>query len=163
MVSVRGELLMIAMLGACTPDATASTPQAIVGGIPSAPSAFPATGMLVVRDGLMCTATLIAPDVALTAAHCLRPPTFVGFGFTLDTDETDGTAEVVPVTIYHRHPGFDPSAEKFLDLGIRNDIGIVLLARPVVDVVPEQIDRPATGAATGTAASSRCAATAGSS
>ena len=148
MLSVRGSILAVALLvlgAACAVEASASAHSAIVGGDPSAPSEFPATGMLVVRDGLMCTATLIAPDVALTAAHCLRPPRYGGFGFTLDTDEADGTADVIPVAIYHQHPAFDDSVDKFLDLGIRNDIGIIILSRPIPEVVPEQIDRPGSG------------------
>jgi len=146
MLSARGSVLTLAILtGGCAVDPTATVSHAIVGGAPSDPDEFPATGMLVVRDSLMCTATLIAPDVALTAAHCLRPPRFGGFGFTLDTDDSDGTGEVIPVLIYHQHPEFDDSVDKFLDLGARNDIGVVILARPILDVVPEQIDRPASG------------------
>lgn len=146
MHAAHGSLLMLAILAsACTVDATATVPQAIIGGTPSVPSAFPATGMLVVQDGLRCTATLIAPDVALTAAHCLRPPQFGGFGFTLDTDDSDGIADVIPVAIYHQHPEFDDSVDKFVDLGTRNDIGVVILARPILGIMPEQIDRPASG------------------
>jgi uncharacterized protein (TIGR03382 family) len=146
MLASRGFLLTIAILAsACAVDATATVSHAIVGGAPSEPSEFPATGMLVVQAGLMCTATLIAPDVALTAAHCLRPPRFGGFGFTLDTDDSDGAVDVIPVLIYHQHPGFDDDVDKFVDLGIRNDIGIAILSRPILDVVPEQIDRPESG------------------
>jgi hypothetical protein len=146
MLASRGFLLTIAILAsACTVDATATVSHSIVGGAPSEPSEFPATGMLVVQDSLVCTATLIAPDVALTAAHCLRPPRFGGFGFTLDTDDSDGTAGVIPVSIYHQHPEFDDSVDKFVGLGKRNDIGIIILSRPILDVVPEQIDVPASG------------------
>jgi hypothetical protein len=146
MRSPHGSVLTIAILaGACSVQATATVSGAIIGGAPSEPSEFPATGMLVVKDGLMCTATLIAPDVALTAAHCLEPPRFGGFGFTLDTDESDGTVDVIPVAIYHRHPAFDDSVDKFLDLGSRNDIGLIILSRPILDVVPEQIDRSGSG------------------
>ena len=150
MLVARASLLTLAMFAsACSVDATATRSSAIVGGAPSEPSAFPATGMLVVQSGpqsgLMCTATLIAPDVALTAAHCLKPPRFGGFGFTLDPDASDGTAEVVPVLLYHQHPAFDDSVDKFLDLGARNDIGIIILSRPILDVMPEQIDRSASG------------------
>jgi protease YdgD len=141
-MDARGSLLTIAILAsACAADATSTVSHQIVGGAPSEPSAFPATGMLVVREGLMCTATLIAPDVALTAAHCLRPPRFGGFGFTLDVDDSDGAADVIPVLLTHQHPDFDDSVDKFVDLGVRNDIGIAILARPVQGVVPAQIDQ----------------------
>lgn len=146
MRSARGSVLTIAILvSACSVQATATVSGAIVGGAPSEPSEFPATGMLVVKDGLMCTATLIAPDVALTAAHCLQPPRFGGLGFTLDTNESDGTVDVIPVAISHQHPAFDDSVDRFLDLGARNDIGLIILSRPILDVVPEQIDRPGSG------------------
>lgn len=131
------------MASACSVDPIATTSQPIIGGETSAPSAFPATGMLIAGDSLRCTATLIAPDVALTAAHCLDAPVFGSFGFTLDSDASDGTDNVIPVTRYHRHPDFDGGVDEFVDLAARNDIGVIILDWPIPDVLPAQIDAPA--------------------
>lgn len=139
----RDLALAIALVtSACSVDTTATASHAIIGGITSEPSEFTATGMLVNKGQLLCTATLIAPDVALTAAHCLQAPAFGTLGFTLDTDASDGASDVIPVTIYHSHPDFDDGVDEFVDLAVRNDIGILVLAEPVQDVVPEQIDVP---------------------
>jgi len=127
---------------ACTVDRTATAVHEIIGGGRSDPSAFPATGMLVVGTHLQCTATLIAPDVALTAAHCLRQPEFGSLGFTLDADASDGTDDVVPIALFHPHPDFDDGVDAFIDLAVRNDIGIFILEHPIEGVVPAQIDTP---------------------
>lgn len=128
---------------ACAIEATEATSQAIIGGERSGPDEFKATGMVVAAGLLICTATLIAPDVALTAAHCLRSPKYGKLGFTLDTDESDGVTEVVDAAFVHQHPDFDNSVIEYLDLAVRNDVGILILERPILDVPYEEIDRPA--------------------
>lgn len=144
MMALRSWALASAVIAsACAVDQVTLSTQAIVGGEKSGPSEFLATGMLTARDHLICTATLIAPDVALTAAHCLREPAFGSFGFTLDTDESDGDADVVPVTITHQHPDFNDGVDEFVDLSVRNDIGVIILERPILSVTPEEIDKAA--------------------
>ena len=122
---------------------------AIVGGEPTDASEYPATGALTAGMRLRCTATLIAPDVVLTAAHCLEPAVFGYLGFTLDPDLSDGAQGVIKALVVHPHPDFDNDTAAFLDLAERNDIGIMILERPVEDLPPEQIDLAA-GVATGT-------------
>jgi uncharacterized protein (TIGR03382 family) len=142
-MAYRSLILAIAVIaGACPVDSSATASSTIIGGDTSAPNAFPATGMLVVGAHLACTATLVAPDVALTAAHCLTPPTFGDFGFTLDTDTSDGTDNIIPVRTTHQHPDFDDRVDEFLGLAVRNDIGVIILERPILDVPPAQIDTP---------------------
>jgi uncharacterized protein (TIGR03382 family) len=146
MTVLRGSALAITLLGtACAIDETGVASQAIISGQASDPGEFPATGMLVIADTMTCTATLIAPDVALTAAHCLATPIFGTFGFTLDTDAADGTQDIIPVSVWHRHPGFDDGVDDFVDLAVRNDVGVILLDRPILDVAPEKIEVPADG------------------
>jgi secreted trypsin-like serine protease len=76
MKAQRSSVVAIALLMAgCTVDAVEPVgrrSQSIIGGDPSEASEFMATGMVVTRGRLVCTATLIAPDVGLTAAHCLK-------------------------------------------------------------------------------------------
>jgi MYXO-CTERM domain-containing protein len=152
MTVLRGSALAITLIAtACgidssPPERTRTASQPIIGGAQSEPSEYAATGMLVAGDHLLCTATLIGPDVALTAAHCLTPPVFGTFGFTLDTDASDGVDNVVSASVWHRHPGFDDGVNEFLDLSIRNDIGVIVLDEPILDVVPEQVEQEADGA-----------------
>ena len=146
MMVLRGSALAIALLGtACAVDDVSVARQDIINGQPSEPGAFPATGMIVIGGSMICTATLIAPDVALTAAHCLGKPVFGAYGFTLDTSGADGTDNVVPATVWHQHPGFDDRVEEFVDLAVRNDVGVLLLDRPILDVEPEKIELPSDG------------------
>ena len=144
MMAQWSSVLAIALLfPACTvepgePIARAS--QSIIGGDPSEPSAYMATGMVVARGQLICTATLIAPDVGLTAAHCLKEPRFGSLGFTLDSDASNGNDETVAIKFAHMHPDFDERVDPFVDLSIRNDIGVFILERPMTGELNEQID-----------------------
>jgi uncharacterized protein (TIGR03382 family) len=139
-------LLVVVWGAACavdrTGDGTATRSQAIIGGDLSQPNEFPATGMIMGEGVLVCTATLIAPDVALTAAHCLHPPPFGALSFTLDPDLANGVEAPIGITVTHQHPGFDGSVDPYVDLAVRNDIGVLILDHPVPDVTPEYIDEP---------------------
>ena len=87
-------LVVAAAVTACVDDVDLGTdPQAIVGGTPT--TALPAIGRFVYGDD-GCTAELIGPRIALTAAHCLVPPFTAtapvpGSAFVLD----DGTSFAV--------------------------------------------------------------------
>jgi len=149
MTVLWGSALAIVVLGsACTVDeapprtSERAATQAIIAGEASEPSEFRATGMVVVLDRARCTGTLIAPDVVLTAGHCLDKPKYGDFGFTLDSDATDGIDNIVHASVYHQHPSFDDGAEEFIDLSVRNDIGVLLLDEPILGVTPEQIEQP---------------------
>jgi secreted trypsin-like serine protease len=123
-------------------DPTATASQAIIGGALSQPNTFMATGMIMAEGALVCTATLIAPDVALTAAHCLTPPPFGSLTFTFDVDSSNGEDALIGIKLTHQHPDFDGSVDPYVDLAVRNDIGVLVLERPVLDVTPEAIDEP---------------------
>lgn len=151
MMVSRGSLLSLAILAttACAveePASEAARAQGIIGGDLAPQNAFPATGMLVLRDHMVCTATLIAPDVALTAGHCVNhKPAFGSFAFTLDTNALDGFTDPVPVSVTHTHPDFDDGVDDFTDLAVRNDLGILLLDYPITTVTPERIELPSDG------------------
>jgi hypothetical protein len=97
--------------------------------------------VVAVQNEKACTGTLVAPDVVLTAAHCVHAPS-LGLGsqdeVTGRTTVTLGTLDVaggggrtiaasdtVPIAAY-RVPG-DP------------DIGLVFLAEPITDVEPTRL------------------------
>jgi len=137
--------LLLVGTGGCAADAMGgelgSIDQPIIGGQDVAPGAYPATGALVRGRSYRCTATLIAPDVILTAAHCLDGDGWGDFGFTLDAELKVDITNVVPALIYHQHPNFQSEAsEDFTRIGQRNDIGIVILEEPILDVPFEQLD-----------------------
>lgn len=86
-------------------------------------------------DGGYCTGVLIAPDLVLTAAHCvvnpwtgaLRPAA----DFTFRAGYADGTAiSESPAARVVAHRGYDASAPDALDT-IRNDVALIELAEPI--------------------------------
>jgi len=120
---------------------TVKTSYAVVLGSPAAATEFPATGALIVFDGkgprLSCTGTLIAPDVVLTAAHCM---VFLGRrlpGFVLEPRVTAATPETTdPASRVVIHPEFVVQADSGAPL---HDLALVLLSKPLRGVAPEKL------------------------
>lgn len=82
-------------------------------------------------DGLyneICSGSLIASDVVLTAAHCvLDPDGAYAVQVNSDTLRLDG--ELLEVKAVWSSPRYD-------DRSIQNDLGLLLISEPVTDVVP---------------------------
>ena len=115
-------MALVVTIAACT-DGTAATPvgaddvHLIVNGSPTGPTAFASVGALLYDvdangkiDGsdLLCTGSLIAPEVFLTASHCVNflPPSaqvYVSFDHAL-FPETSGIIPAVR-THFARNPG----------------------------------------------------------
>jgi len=96
-------------------------PSHIVGGQAASPEDYPYFAY-----GLGCGATLIRPDVLLSAAHCQSHFTsraFVGAYDTFDLPEESATRLVVP------HPDYAYSR-----FALENDIVLVFLQQPIEDV-----------------------------
>lgn len=123
-------LPLLCALAACTSEATVGHVEgAIVGGVET--SRFPAVGVLAVRVRAcgevpvvgVCTATLIAPDRALTAGHCVAPyhdgQLELRFGHRLDDPEAERRV-VVAATL---HPLYDESSSD-------HDLAVLRLDRP---------------------------------
>ncbi|MFH1811775.1 MAG: trypsin-like serine protease [Pseudomonadota bacterium] len=104
--------------------------QSIIGGSPSPASAFPAVAVQLTTGEIMgypvgsmvCTGTLIAPDVVLTAAHCTEIDALVFGGagsnirnsisFELDVSgfgvqDLNLPADAIPVRAMAAHPSWD--------------------------------------------------------
>jgi hypothetical protein len=128
------------LLGCAAADRVGDARESIIGGESSDPGAYPATGALLHGLAYRCTATLIAPDVAITAAHCLADGGFGDFGFTLDADLGDGMGHPIEVLATHQHPEFRETAEELTQMGQRNDVGVVILGEPIEGVAVEELD-----------------------
>lgn len=103
-------LLASAALGACMARHTGSDVR-VIGGVPT--TEFPAVAILARNGAMFCTATLITPRRAVTAAHCVarHDPSKDRFSFhlgpNLDTSRALDVVKVVP------HPKYDADESNY--------------------------------------------------
>src|SRR5262249_47235942 len=104
-----------------------------------------AVGMVWFQGGGFCSGSLIAPNVVLTAGHCVQDPIegfYTGTGKAIAASSMGPT----PTTGFTRHavagmaahPTFDPNFSSCPNAGI--DIGLVRLAAPLSGVTPVKIN-----------------------
>ena len=144
MSSLRRAFALLAALAVhCSPAADdATNASRVVGG--QAEGGYAPVGYLANSDypayKTFCGATLVAPTVVVTAAHCVQgyatSSLSVGFG-------TAGSAPTVAVAQAHVHPDYVYRAEG--DYAPWNDVAVLELAQPVTDRVPATIARAVTG------------------
>jgi hypothetical protein len=98
-----------------------------------------------------CSGTLVAPDRVLIAAHCLDNIDFPGFGVFVGADLTD-LSQGFPEDKFFAAKGWAPapgfklefpfSHDNPIEATAVNDVGIIVLDRPVPDVTPVAIAGP---------------------
>jgi secreted trypsin-like serine protease len=125
-------------LAVCACVLAADAAGAIVGGAPPADEDLsrPVVSMVGPRNNI-CTATAIARDLLLTAAHCVHP----GTEYRLHYNKANETADSVGVAVIERHPRFDNRV--MLATGATADLALVKLER----ALPPDIGVAALGAA----------------
>jgi MYXO-CTERM domain-containing protein len=108
-----------------TPEAPGDH-RAIVGGSDVPPGKWPDT-VAVLGDSGVCTGTLIAPDVVLTAGHCadINPRTVIAN--TVDYSRAGGVRVRTSRTVAF------PSWERSFD------VAVVVLAEPITTVTPRRV------------------------
>jgi len=122
-------LLFIACGG--SPSSIGTDRSSIVNGVPTGTSfnnvgavMFDFAGDGLDADDWFCSSTLIAPDVVLTAAHCLEfLPAGAQIYVTFAPSAAEGVATAIPATSFH----FDPAYGH--DSSNPHDIGVILLPR----------------------------------
>jgi V8-like Glu-specific endopeptidase len=102
----------------------------IYGGDPVEPGAWPA--VVAVRTTKLCTGTLVAPNLVLTAAHCFEPlpvsPVQIDFGDSLLAASTVSSEE------WGRHPDFCLPTE--CDGDLHDFAWVKLPAAAMIDPIP---------------------------
>jgi len=145
-------LVSLCLLSAACVDPTTGTRSLpVIDGEVTLAGEFPATGALVATQQskryVSCTGTLVAPDVVLTAAHCVHPG-LVGNavpGFTLELDGNAlQAADVTPGASAIYHPQFNPfQGSPPNSVAHEYDVALLFLSASIDDVEPARVIAPA--------------------
>ena len=130
-------ILLAATLGLATPS------QAIVGGGVTNPDTIgPSVVTLIGSHGTVCTGALIAPNVVLTAGHCIAPQTSYR---VLDT--TTQPLRLLTAQTVARHPQFN--LQTMLAHRATADVALLLLPATVPSKTPASLGIPRSPVASG--------------
>src|SRR5207244_4053295 len=120
-----------ALLAPRPPAPPAAGPSVIINGQPTGDNSFSNVGALlfdfdrngiITGDDALCSGSLIAPTVFLTAAHCVSFfPADAQLYVSFDADLFASGLQAIAATAFHFDPGFGH------DLGDLHDVAVVLL------------------------------------
>ena len=100
----------------------------------------PNVGALIVPpvgpDGLVCSGTLVAPNVFLTAAHCVAWMPYEGIpadGVFVTFDSVNEESGTFYPGTYHLNPKFGH------DFGDLHDVAVIVLDDPITSIIPAEL------------------------
>lgn len=114
----RLALTALAVLGA------APMARAMVGGAPAGAEAAGHAAMVVSTRGAVCTGIVLAPDLLLTAGHCVEPQADYAVAIV-----GEGPPRLIPAARVAVHPRFSP--DQFRTRRPTPDLALVKLAAPL--------------------------------
>ena len=147
-------LTTLLSLALSVPAAAVDADGKIINGSSADADEYPQSGALLVEaqgNGyFLCSSTLIAPDVVLTAAHCIDPESLQSSGYPVTSDSTFvwtqepdvsrfgfGSTDWPVDAAFSAATTFHDSwsiAQLGVGLSLNYDIGLVFLEEPVLDV-----------------------------
>jgi V8-like Glu-specific endopeptidase len=137
-------LLSLFVLTSCSPyepwdppdELLESMPLGIVGGMST--SGWPAVGAYLINGGYgLCTATLVDPEVLLTAAHCIDgagPNDLFYVGGNINNASWNDLYEIDDAI---DHPQYNPNSNN------PHDVAVLLLRDPITDIEPIPVNTTA--------------------
>lgn len=137
MRSLTCSLVLLLACSVCAPAARAETDastSSVVGGSQVPRGRWPDVVAVMMRDGV-CTGTLIAPDVVLTAAHCIDALPYEVIIDTIDYGRSGG--ERIRVAWARAYPNWQQ----------RYDIGVLKLDQPATYAKPRVVTSACTARA----------------
>jgi Trypsin len=142
---ILGRVAVLGLVAAMAAAVLAAPATAMVGGAaPAASGAGRSVVMILGSGGTACTATAIARDLLLTAAHCVQP----GADYKLADLWSASTPQLKDIARIVRDPQFD--LKRLLGHLATADVAVVKLTQPLPDKIPPApLDDATTPAAAG--------------
>jgi secreted trypsin-like serine protease len=120
--------------------ATTSSAWAIYGGQKAAPNELPTVVALTLDNEIVCSGTIVTPNLILTAGHCLwgeafkdisRIRIYTGLGH-LDRKIPENDSRLLAIKKVKIHPEFEV-------FSLKNDYGYIQLETPILDIQPTAV------------------------